>query len=445
MPSTKVSQIKDKLNIINKYIENPSRLYTGLEAKKYWKNNIFEPDIENVNNAIKSGRWSAYAHYTLFNSFKNILKKHNLNKNSQVWIHPLTDQGIVQEVIDQGHQITSIDIKKETLQFDPKVFIDWLEHATANNSLPELIIITSFCGLGKEIEECLVYAKKLEIPVCLIFNEGIITKAILELITALKWGSVIVSTDHEPFTDQMYEAIVNTELTDEDKKNIKHFEYLKSFLAGNKQFYLSFFIENRATAILEYHLEESKNNFIDILNVYNYLLTKSKANKTTFISNVLNSVLSFSDGKIKLGNLFKNNIYKNNVEAINDLVAKLPAYLNSAIPDSVFEISNLTKKVYPDNYLNEKSSDLQQNTKNIHTFFSRQVAKRPEGTLEIPTFYFNRVYVKYFCYTTEGEYWNSILSSRGLYVKSGFTLHPLFVDKDYLMNANFVAKFGLIV
>lgn len=437
---------KSKLSIIKKYLDNPTRLYTGLEVKKFWRENIFKSLGDTQNEAVKAGRWSAYAHYLLVASCVNLFNKHGITKGFSVLVHPLVYPEIVDELLNRDVQITTLDINKETLHFHLDIFENYISELNSNDSKPNLIVIPSFTGLCVEISKIVEIAKKHNIPVMLIFLEGKLNFSMLETISQLKWGSVVLFKDSEPFLIEIREALNKLSLTDFEKKNIPNFAYLDQYLSTNKNYYLSLFIENRATSILEYHLETSKNNFEPILKSYNFFLSKDIFNNISFLENLLTTVLNFTDGKFNLKKILSSKTFKNNVEAVNNFIQHLQQYLNGAIPDLVFEIENqINRKPAQSFNLSDQVWDIQSKTKKIHSFFSNQVTARPAGTLEIPTFYFNRVYLRYFCYSTELDYWKPLFDKKGLQMSHTLPLHALFLEKNNLENANFISRFIMLI
>jgi hypothetical protein len=188
------SKEKYILEALIQYSDNSNRNFTGLEIKKYWNNKFFKLQGNKQNDAIKAGRWSAYAHFSLLVSVQNLLDKHQIKFGSKVWVHPLTNPEIVDELIKREVQISSLDIKKDTLNFDPNKISEALENSKNNKNLPDLIIINSFAGLGEDIEKLSIISKKYNIPLCIIYLEGGVNFSILENINNLKWGSVILAT-----------------------------------------------------------------------------------------------------------------------------------------------------------------------------------------------------------------------------------------------------------
>lgn len=431
--------------IFRKYLDNPGRMYTGLEAKKYWKQVIFSLYGAMQNDSIRAGRWSAYGHFSKLSSVQNILQKHQIARASRVWVHPLLDAGIIDDLIFQETDITSFDVDKDTLNWRIGDIKMALLRSSTNKTLPELVILNSIAGMGEEIKQLIEIFNNYHLPILLISNEGELNLSLLESIGSIKNGSVIVNHQNnfwvkqlELFLDKLPEneiQICRNEISD-----------LKTKIQSFDTIYLSFFIENRASSILEYHLNNSENMWSIHLQVISFLKSKIQ-NKINFLEIIKNLTDKFTTGNFKLP---KKAVINKEIKSIKDAILKLSETVSFigalAIPDIVFELNtlfNLENPIEPIK-LSELGLEKQNISRGLHTFFTNQVATRPSGTIEVPTFYFNRVYSRYFCYSTEGKYWQEHLQEKDIQINYGHNVHPIFKDRPHLENVNFISKFLII-
>ncbi|MFM7859417.1 MAG: hypothetical protein ACKO96_47710, partial [Flammeovirgaceae bacterium] len=87
----------------------------------------------------------------------------------------------------------------------------------------------------------------------------------------------------------------------------------------------------------------------------------------------------------------------------------------------------------------------QTKAKDLYDYFIQKIPSRPEGSLEIPNFFLDRNYTKYFFYTTELEFWQSELQRLGFEGQKITQIHQIVQDDQSLSNANFVYQYGVLV
>jgi hypothetical protein len=411
------SELKDplqkRLKIVYTALSRRNRWFTGLSLKKYLKQNIFNLSSSFNNTAISSGRWSSYCHYSLVKSFQNMLDKNEITQGSKVLIHPLLPKTLVQEILGRGCQIFSFDISKDSLNFKHQEFLQYIQETNF-----DLVIHYGFNGLYEELLEFALKAREKAVPSLFIIDNFEIDLSLLELFEKHTLGGVIWS-----FGDSFWDNQLN--------------EVLKKDLP-TKKWFVSWQLETRTRSILEYHLADSQTNYIPILESYFYLL--------------LNQYPFLDFYKIYY-NLYKVLILKKSLksdkQAVSILTENYQKIFNSAIPDLVFDLQLAKPVGFEDidlpNQLIQSAAGIQQESKKIYNYFLEAVKKRPEGSLEVPTFFLDKSYLKYFIYTTEAEFWHNNLSSKGIEIFQLDFLDPFLEKMPHLENAKFVTEYGLFV
>jgi hypothetical protein len=93
----------------------------------------------------------------------------------------------------------------------------------------------------------------------------------------------------------------------------------------------------------------------------------------------------------------------------------------------------------------EKSVKFQTKAKDLYDHFIQNIPKHEEGSLEIPNFFLDRGYTKYFLYTVETKFWQDEMKRFGLFSETLGGVHQSVKEDQSLSNANFVADYGLFV
>jgi hypothetical protein len=87
-------------------------------------------------------------------------------------------------------------------------------------------------------------------------------------------------------------------------------------------------------------------------------------------------------------------------------------------------------------------SQMQLNSKKLYNFLINQIDSQPEGTMEVPVFYLDQVYLYYHFFSLETEHWNSFFKSRGFVFKIGFETHSIIeASLTSLPNTSLASKF----
>ncbi len=397
----------------------PTRWYNGSSIKSWIRSNLFVKDIGQVlNSNITTNRWSAYCHFSLNVSFANLVDKCGLNKNAPVLVHPLLEPSLVQIVLDKGLQISFFDIHKENLNFTAEDFTGFI----SQNEV-DLIILPMFNGLAKDVEEIVNICYQKQIQVILYICEQELTNDLYRLITAPGATGIIYKTGPSWFP-QIINRITPAEMVivDED-------------------WYFSWFLEDRIISSTENHLDLSQQAFASFLEQIHFLLVQKI--KTFRVLEYFNEIFSQQ-------RLYKKK-YNNSKATINNLNISIWENWKNiqkyALPDMVFEVpeakssANSTRTVEK---LVFKWSQWQLNSKKLYNYLVRQVEFQPEGTMEIPIFYLDQVYLYYHFFSLNQVYWTDFLNSKGFNFKTGFEVHPVFTPYlEQLPNTDLAAKFCL--
>jgi len=399
-----------KIKLFYNTLSKRGSWYTGLSIKKYLRTRIFQYKKDFNNSAISTGRWSAYCHYSLVLSFKNLLEKHTLGKNSTVLIHPFLPWELVDEIRSLGCKILTLDIEKTTLCFNTEK----LKKTLAENKI-DLLIYSIDNGLYDTPSKQLPIINDFTVPTMIFVDEPAINSELILLFEKLNLGSVLWNFG-DSFLDDELQEISNQEFP-------------------TKNWYISWFLETRTRSILEYHLSSSQDYFEPIVEALFYLLLdkyKKKDFKAIFYSIIVNRIL------------LKNKLKKPQ-EAKDILEEKYLTVFQSAIPDIIFDLALMENQKDPETpeSLIHSSSSLQQKVRSLYQFLSSQVSARPEGSLEIPDFFLDKTYNNYFFYTTEIEYWIQELTKRGFLALPFDTFSPEIIGD--LAETNFVINFGIKV
>ncbi len=405
------SELLEKTEILYNALQKVNYLYTGLSIKKYLNKFIFSQKKDFHNPIISSGRWNSYAHYSINYALQNLLKKNLINDQSKVLIHPLLPEYLVEEILNVNTQPYFLDINKDTLNWSSKVLENYL-----NSQLVDLIVIYSFNGLYKDIQNLLDITFKQTIPVILIVDNPNFTEDLLSTIEKQKLGGVIINFE-DSFLDNHLSKDLELEVV-------------------NNSWYISWQLETRTISVLEYHRSLSHQIILPFLEAYLYLMIE-KYKKINPIGNLL---------KFSLSKFIFNRKFTNIKEAKDYIIDHYEDILELAIPDIIFDL----EYYYPTYLLNK--TNLEQMTKNIHhqskkmyDYFVQAVKKTRKGTLEVPNFYLDQIYQYYFIYSTQRQHWLSELKELGYKCQGISTLHTLVKENKNLPNSNFIANYILLI
>lgn len=444
----KAEFLRERLNLLTTYLQKTDRWYTGTSIKIFLKKNIFQlQSSENL--IIKTGRWSAYCHYSIQESLNNLLDKSTIDIESKILVHPLLPSELLAILKKKKVQLLTLDIEKDTLAWD----LQKLEKFLSTQKI-DLVINFSFNGLYKPLIEQVEIFKAKIIPQIIIIDKPFITTKLLELFSKQVLGSILWN-----FGDSFWDQELNLWLT--EKLTIKNW-------------YLSWHFENRTSSILEYHLSKSQKKYeLIVKNYYRLILEKyrkfnwlqslfytlfamfaleinflEKQNTEQEILNFYKQTVAFAlpdlifDLQILNQNLLQKFLPVKKIEDQNNLKTSFKSKINTKIKYTQTENStnskkNLDKQIFL-NYLKiDQEIYLQKQAEKYYQEFTKQVDLRPKGSIEIPRFFLDQVYLDYFFYSTEIAYWQKIYPSL-----KRITVDPWFLQQN-LPNLNFIHKYGL--
>jgi hypothetical protein len=407
----------EKIKLLYNSFNKRQGWYTGLAIKKYLKKEVFGLKKDFVNPAIIAGRWSAYCHYSLILSFTNMLHKNAIQEGSLVVVHPLLPAPLIDQLTAMKCKVVSLDIEKNSLAFDPQKLISYIRQLRASGTTPDLVIHYGFNGLYESTRDSIKEIQKLAVPSLVVIGNPNLNLSLLDLFESLTLGGVIWDFG-DSFLDDHLNEVLDINLQ-------------------TQNWYVSWSIETRTRSLLEYHLSKSYDVYEEVLEAYFFLLLgeyKKQDWKGILYQYLANKYLlkhSFKDTK----------------EAAELVKTKYPELFHAAVPDTIFDLQIKFPEKYPksDLELIYHSSDLQQRAKKLYNYFNQNISARPAGSLEIPDFYLDRTYLKYFVYTTEPKYWQEYLGAMGFKISNLSQIHGTFWQKPALANANFVTKFLISV
>jgi hypothetical protein len=406
--------VENKVQLLKIALQKKDRWFSGLSLKKYLKKNIFSLKTNFSNPAITAGRWSSYCHYSELKSLQNLFDKLEIKKNTKVLVHPLASEFVIEELISRQAQIWSLDIDKSSLNFHNLQFANFL----AKNKI-DAVIHYAFNGIYEEISKYVQICQNEGIPSLVFIDNFDLNSSLLDLFNNLTLGGIIWKFG-DSFLDDQLDAVIDTDLE-------------------SKNWFVSWYIENRTRSILEYHLSESQKEY-EILIESLYYLHLLKYQQENFFKGLLT--------KIQSKFLFSKWIYSEK-EAINFIKTHYPKIFNSAVPDVVFDLQTESPARFIDygvpEHIIHSSSLWQFRAKSLYQFLLKKIPERPADSLEIADFYLDRVYFRYLFFSTERDYWLDFLSSKGLMLETFSDLHPILQSNKLLENAHFVVKNGVFV
>jgi hypothetical protein len=391
------------LDLLFRALTHEDQLYTGLSIKRFLKQHI--PAL-NTNHSIQAGRWSAYCHFHIEGAIANLLDKHRID-GQKVLIHPLTPPAIISELRTRNCTLVSLDISKESWNIPVnQLRISLLKQDYA------LAILYGRNGLYEEITEAAQLFKQKGIPCLIYIDQKNINPSLIELWSKHNLGSIIWS-----YGDSFLDDHLNTILP---------------IAVPSKNWIMSWYYEDRTRSVLEYHLQESFKEYITLLAAWYYILIQQKGLKN--ISGLKHAALF----KFTLPDKFKNI-----AEAQTVITQQYINIQSLAVPDVIFDmqlakpVSNPQKDTLD---LNHRAQLIQDKARKLYNLVTESVAQSPSGSLEVPSYFLNKVYLEYFWYTTEPEYW-AFSINQSCY--QGFV-----VDTELnrqLTQAKFIAQYAFIV
>jgi len=413
------TKIEAKIKLLMTSIKRQSTWYTGLALKRYLKKEIFKLQTPNFSNgAINSGRWSVYCHYFQEKAFVNLLDKNEIKFGSRVVIHPLLPENLVDILVKRQAEMIFLDISKTTNNLNKQDLISLIENERDNKPV-DLIIHYGFNGLYEEITEMVKTTQQMVIPNLVIIDNFDLNLALLNLFEAVTIGGVLWNFGDSFFDDQL--------------------NVVADSILPTQNWFISWQIETRTKSVLEYHLSDSHKAILPLIQAYLYLLIEKSPdyNWTGYARAFLSK------------NFWFRNIFKSKDEALLILNQGYTTLYEVAIPDLVFDLQTVSPEKYKDfgkaDDLIHRSSQLQIRSKDVNDHFLQNLNSRAEGSLEIPDYFLDKSYLKYFVYTTESQYWVDNMKFFGFYAEKLPGVHQIIKNSPNLVNANFVAEYGLFV
>lgn len=412
-------KLNTKIKILTESLKRQGAWYTGLSVKRYLRKEIFKLQTPAFSNsAINSGRWSVYCHYFQEKAFINLLDKNEIKFGSSVVIHPLLPENLVDILVKRQVEMIFLDISKTTHNLNKVDLISLIDSRVGNRPV-DLVIHYGFNGLYEEIAEIIKLTQSYIIPNLVVIDNFDLNLALLNLFEVITMGGVLWNFGDSFFDDQL--------------------NLVSSTPLATQNWFVSWQIENRTKSVLEYHLSDSHKLVLPLIQAYLYLLIEEtkKYNWTGYIKSFLSTTFWFK------------NIFKSNDEAVAALMNGYNKLYEVAVPDLVFDLQAVSPERYKDfgkpEQLIEKSSRLQTRSKDLNDHFLQKLNSREQGSLEIPDYFLDKSYLKYFVYTTETEFWVDNMKFFGFYAEKLPGVHHIIKNSPNLVNANFVAEYGLFV
>ena len=356
-----------------KGIQNTNAMYTGNSLKELLRTQVFSLKPKFDNHPINSGRWGAYCHYSPVAAFANLLDKHQIDQHSTLVVHSLLPPEMMNEVIRRGSKLIVADIDLATLVMDEAQ----LDVALESN--PDLIIHYTSNGLYRELTEIIRLTNELKVPSMTVVDNELPTVDLLDLFEANDLGSVLWNFGDSFMDDQLNELLEVT--------------------LQNSKWYVSWFIESRTHASLEYHLSNSRELVLPLLENYLYLLLKDYA-AHGWREKLYPTLFGF---------LAKENITSKE-GAQQQLVNHFQNIQRAAIPDVIFDIELLDPKGIRPTSLRE-IEDLEHYIHSLNQKFFESVVGQEGVNLYAQDF--TRTYLKSTIFTGSRLAWKQLLAARG--------------------------------
>jgi hypothetical protein len=435
-----------------------SSWYTGIAIKDHILKNLFQTTkaelISNQSNfqnqAIKAGRWSAYCHYSLLQSFNNLLIKHDIKAGKKVIINPILPETLVQAVLDTSAQTLPFDIDLNTLTFNPEKLLAYLESQKLEDSNKpiDLVVFYVFNGLYQQITQTVIELQKMGIASLVVVDNQNPNFEMLDLFEKLTLGSVIFNYGSSFWDDHLNQAI--------DQSNPQNLN--SEVILPDKNWFVSWFIETRTRSVLEYSLSQSQSQYQQLLSTYLYLILEKKKKQSSLFNFVAQAT------PFALNEIYLDQKFKNPAQAVEKIKELYPKILDQPVPDLVFELQDqapVNQYLYPTNKnLVHLSSQIQTTSKKILNYLKTQspVAQN----LISPTFYQNSTYFWVFVYLQKNFQQSEVdkviqeLENFGFNCQFGFSVHPLIqlnldklpktqkiVNRILLVNLLYEDQFGV--
>ena len=415
------NHISQQIDTLVKYFDRPERLYTGVFVKRFWREKVFNQKVNFNNYSVTAGRWSAFCHVSQTQSFRNLVTRMMVNGGTNILCHPLLNSDLAQ-ILTDGYNLTTLDIDRNTLNWDTQKLQIFVRSQKAVKKPINLVIISTFNGLAEEITDQIDVLNSLGIPIIMVIENNILTPSVINCLEKIKIGGVVYS-----YGLGVWENDLN-QLLDAEKISMR------------TNWFLSFMIEAQAGNILDYNLLEKTEQWKKIIQTLLFIIRK-KNNKNDW-SELNNIIGGLFNGKLSLKS---NSLYKDLPEAQKNLKSLYVSLNHLPICDLVFEY-HLSSQVVKDEATlmldqTKQIEKLQESSVKWRKYFFVQITNRSQGSLEIPSYFLNRVYASYFVYSTEANFWLSYLSNQGYKAQIGVVIYDGFLNRTNIKNALFVSNY----
>jgi hypothetical protein len=302
-------QLLPQIEVLRTALSKKHRWYTGLPIKSYLKKTLLRhiDQTEPKNLPLDSGRWSAYCHYSLKAAFLNLLEKHSISSQSTIVVHPLTSTHLIEALQTIGCTIQFLDIDTNTLAFDENQFDEHLE----KTSHIDLVIHYVKFGSTQTVEDLLATSSSKTIPSLVFYDHDFITTNLLSLIKSHTLGSFLW-LGGDSFWDEMLDGVIPTKLP-------------------TQKWFFSWYLETRTLSILEYHLTESQDSSVPVIESYYQILNEAYKNGNFWAGLYYSTI-----------NQFLYQLPKRKPEELTQTIETgYKNMLKGALPDIVFELKLL--------------------------------------------------------------------------------------------------------
>jgi len=404
--------IRTRMQVLFSILPKVDAWFTGLPIKQYLKDLLFDVPEGVSNQIVDSGRWSAYAHFSPISAFQNLLDKHGIDSHKTVVAHPFLPPEFIQELHKRSCKIVSLDISKETLQWDPDAFQTWLKLEQSTQHI-DLVIPMIINGLGIEVAAIIATCEAQRIQTLVYVSLPHMTMEIRQVLSVHTMGSVLLAGG---------DSIVHAQLN----------EFLDSVQLAPQKAYFSWFLESRTKALLEYHLRESQPVVRRLLSAYFYVLNQEyatfgfMASAYSRMSRTMVQVESF-DSIEQAEQVIKECYYQ---------------MFSSALPDVLFTLERQFPLSPAPFY--EAHLDFSDRMQAFHTFMAGQVDQQPNGSLEIPALRFGRSYSAFHIFSTNPDF-DDFVEKNGYTLSSFPPIDQYFHDSTRFPSANLCRRFGLLL
>lgn len=399
-----------RLQVIFTVLSRGKAWFTGLPIKRYIKQKIFSSPLFS-NAIIASGRWSAYSHFSPLSAFQNLLDKHQIDTHKTILVHPLLPKEFVDELESRKCKIISLDIEKDTLQWDIEKFQNYVRIEQSTGHI-DLTIFPMLNGLASEVAAHIHFLEEIGIPSMVFIHSHQLNDEIIQCFSAQTNGSVLISGG---------QSFIHTHL------NVA----LKNYQLVGQKWYFSWFLESRTQALLEYHLSDSQPIVEKLLNAYFYLLTSQY--KTFGFTSQLYSVTA---NLVALKATFKNSD-----EAEDSVKESYYRMFNTALPDSFFQLETALPVSNDQTISSLDSSELNK----AYNLLASQIETVETGSLEIPAIDFRRPYTALHFFTTDVNAWSANFEKSGFTVSVFPPISSRFVDSEKFPNTHLISNYALLI